>query len=100
MIKSVMDYFISTKKYADQKHTCTECGREIGRNEMCMTDGDAILCCKCINDWISRDRELDYSELIGLLEVLGCDACECPDDEEERSQSELDKADTAYMFGV
>ncbi|MGN0378954.1 MAG: hypothetical protein ACI4EU_05145 [Butyrivibrio sp.] len=101
MIKSVMDYFISSKRYAEQKHSCTECGREIGENEFCMTDGEEMLiCCRCVNDWIGRERHKDCTELVEFLEVLSCDACECPDDTETRSQTELDKLDTESLFGI
>lgn len=98
MIKSVMDYFISTNKYAKQYHECTDCGREIGSHEFCMTDGEELICYQCVNRWLSRDRYSSHEDLVEVLETLGCDPCKCPDDEETRSQSELDKLDTDWMF--
>ncbi|MGN1048393.1 MAG: hypothetical protein ACI4QZ_07270 [Eubacteriales bacterium] len=97
LTRSTHDYFISTEKYARQDHVCVDCGRDIGAGEFCMTDGDEVLCCQCVNRWLGIDRYTTHIDLVNFLEALGCDACECPD-EEEYSRTELFREQTAYMF--
>ena len=80
----ILDYFIATPRYARRRHVCSECGRVIDSNEICLTDGDDLMCIECINEWIGRPIEKhDCNGLVEFLEKLNCDACECPEDEDD-----------------
>ena len=96
-MRSTCDYFISTAKYARQKHVCTDCGRYIGESEFCMTDGEELLCCECVNRWLGISSSATHIDLVAFLEKLGCDACECPDEEEYSREQEY-REQTEYMF--
>lgn len=97
-MRMILDYFVATPRYASQNNVCTQCGREIGAYEICLTDGYELMCVECINDWIGRPQKKHASKgLVEFLEKLGCDACECPDEEEYSREQEY-REQTEYMF--